>query len=100
MFVLFYNYNDLNYAWYIQDGFSPLGAAIARGHTVVVELLIECGTNVSIKDKVIACCMRTADIAQVLILYVYPMHCFCRAGDIKIDWFICPLTAHKYLPDL
>ena len=37
---------------YMQEGFSPLGAASARGHTVVAELLIQCGANVDIKDKV------------------------------------------------
>ena len=37
---------------YLQDGFLPLGAAVSRGHTVVVELLIKYGANVDIKDKV------------------------------------------------
>ena len=38
---------------HIQEGFSPLGAAVARGHTVVVEILIQCHANVNIKDKVV-----------------------------------------------
>ena len=38
---------------HIQEGFSPLGAAIARGHIVVAEMLIQCRANVNIKDKVV-----------------------------------------------
>ena len=57
MFVQFIIASCLNcvHAWdtYIQEGFSPLGAAIARGHTVVAEILIQCGANVNIKDKVV-----------------------------------------------
>ena len=50
---------------YLQEGFSPLGAAVSRGHTVVVEILMKYGADVDIKDKV---------MEQDWISYLVPLH--------------------------